>query len=156
VLIHINYQFKNGRAWGASVVGHDITEQKQTEEALQEWEEKYRTLTENVTDGIVVFQDNKVVFANPQTYQYSGFSKEDLLNINIWDLVHPDDKEITRERHVRVLSGEVLSDANEYRLVRKDGGYLWVRSRAILIEWEGRPAVLTFNTEITDQKSDVH
>jgi two-component system cell cycle sensor histidine kinase/response regulator CckA len=156
VLIHINYRFRDGLAWGATVVGQDITERKLTEGALREWEEKYRTLIENVTDGIVVFQDNKVVFANPQAFKHSGFSKEDLLNSDIWDLIHPDDKDFTRERHIRVLSGEILPDANEYRFVKKGGGYLWVRSRAILIEWEGRPAVLTFNEDITEQKHTIH
>ncbi|MFA6373339.1 MAG: PAS domain-containing protein, partial [Methanothrix sp.] len=44
----------------------DISKSNQIEEALKASEEKYRLLFENANEAIIVVQDNKVKFFNPQ------------------------------------------------------------------------------------------
>ena len=156
VLLNINNHYRDGRVWGATVVAQDITERKRVEEAVREWERKYRTVIENVTNGVVVVQDGKVVFANPLMFKATGYSEDELYNLDIWNLIHPDDKDVTLNRHLGILNGEMWPDANEFRFFQKDGTYSWIRGRAVLIEWESRPAVLTINEDITEQKRAIH
>ncbi|MDF1540888.1 MAG: PAS domain S-box protein, partial [Candidatus Thorarchaeota archaeon] len=52
------------RTFFASGMFTDITDKKKMELALEESEEKYRTLIENMQDGVVIIQDGNLVFTN--------------------------------------------------------------------------------------------
>ncbi len=50
----------------------DVTERKQTEEALQQSEEIYRMLIDNMQDGVFIIQDNKIQFVNEAFVRTAG------------------------------------------------------------------------------------
>jgi PAS domain S-box-containing protein len=92
VLLNAEYIKENGFPKAATVVVHDITERKISEEALRVSEEKYRLLVDNANDAIFIAQDGKIKFPNPKTVQMLGYSLEELLQIQYPDLVLPDDR----------------------------------------------------------------
>lgn len=71
----------------------DITQRKVIEKELIESEAKYKAIVDNNYDGIYIYKNNKVVFANERIYELSGYCAEEFASFNFWDIIHPDDKE---------------------------------------------------------------
>ena len=67
----------------------EIAERKRVEAALRESEAKYSGLVENSLTGIYIDQEGKIVFANRRFAQIYGYSKERLIGMESWRLVHP-------------------------------------------------------------------
>ncbi|MEI6185914.1 MAG: PAS domain S-box protein [Dehalococcoidia bacterium] len=121
-------------------------------QALQVSEEKYRLVVENARESILVAQDGMMKFANQNTARMTGYPEEELSSLPFVNLIHPDDRELVVDRHLRRLKGEVFEEVYPFRVVRSDGQFRWVEIQAILIEWEGRPATLNFLTDITGRR----
>ncbi len=75
---------EEGNPEGVIGVGRDITERKQSEHAVRESEAKYRSLFENVPDGVYRTKPNgEILAANPALVKMLGFnSLEELSNTN--------------------------------------------------------------------------
>ena len=59
----------------------------------------------------------------------TGFTREELLGKNPYDFIHPDDKDhFQNNAHLPALEGKVPDAAVEYRFLRKDGSYAWLRT----------------------------
>jgi two-component system, NarL family, sensor histidine kinase UhpB len=133
-------------------IGRDITDRKYVEEKLKESEEKYRLLVEHANEAIVVAQDGLLKYANPRAIIITGYSSEELVSTPFIDLIHPDDRKMVFDNHVRRLKGEVLPDVYSFRIVSKNGRIKWVEISAVVFTWEGRPATLNFLSDITERK----
>jgi len=130
----------------------DVTERKQMEKDLLESEEKYRLLIENANDAIFIAQDGIVKFPNPRTLETVGYSAEELAKIPFINLIHPEDRDMVIDRHIRRLEGEDLPSTYSFRVINKEGEQLWGQLSTVRIDWEGRPATLNFLRDITRQK----
>ncbi|NVM23156.1 MAG: PAS domain S-box protein [Desulfobacterales bacterium] len=130
----------------------EIEERKWAEEALLESEKKYSTLVENSLTGIYIDQDEKIVFANNRFAEIFGFTKEELIGIESWRLVHPEDRPLTRHLMARRLMGEDAPSEYEVRGLTKDGESMWIVKRNTRIEYQGKPAILGNVVNITEQK----
>ncbi len=130
----------------------EIDERKKAEAALRESEEKYRLLVENAEDAIFIAQDEAIKFSNPKTPDIIGYSAEELANIPFVRLIHPEDRGIVVERHMKRLKGEALPSTYPFRIITRAGGVLWVQLNTVLIQWNGRPATLNFLRDITGQR----
>ncbi|MBM4278969.1 MAG: PAS domain S-box protein [Deltaproteobacteria bacterium] len=143
---------KSGHTIGSVHVTRDITERKQAEAALLESAKKYRSLVDNANDAIFIVQDGFVKFQNPSALALSGFSEEEYAVTPFSNLVHPEDREMVLERYIKRMRGEEVPSPYSFRIFNRRGEELWVQLNAVLIEWEGRPAVLSFIRDITSQK----
>ncbi|PKN86776.1 MAG: hypothetical protein CVU51_06595 [Deltaproteobacteria bacterium HGW-Deltaproteobacteria-1] len=130
----------------------DITENKRTLEALHESEEKYRTLFENAGEAIVVVQGRKAVFLNPAMATITGYSNEELSSRPFVDFIHPDDREMVMNHHIRRLNGENLPSRYSFRFLHKTDGFRWVDLNVVRVNWKGEPATLNFIIDITERK----
>ncbi len=131
---------------------NDITNRKQMEEALKESEEKYHRVVEYANQGIFIAQDDVIKFPNPKMLEISGYSNEELCFKPFRQFIHPDDREMVAERHTKIVKGEEVPHICDFRVVDKDGNIKWVEVNSTLIIWEGRPAALTFSSDITERK----
>ena len=98
-------------------INRDITARKQAEAAVRESEEKYRALFENAVEAIFVVQDGKLVFSNPMTTRLVGYSSEELRNKSFVELVHPDDRNMVVERHMKKMRGEETPPLYSTRII---------------------------------------
>jgi PAS domain S-box-containing protein len=125
---------------------------KQNVPEMNNTESKNHTLFENTDEGVVVAQDEKFCYTNNQMEEITGYTNEELTSINLNKFAHPDDRQITRDWYRRRLRGEYPSVAYPFRIITKDLEIKWVLGTSIKIDWNGRPAVLGFITDITPQK----
>ena len=125
---------------------------KETEEVLREIEEKFRLVVENAKEGIIIIQDDKIVYTNPRVEQLSPFSKEEIFSQNFLNFIHPDDRKTLIRRYLQVKGGKRLSGYHDYRVIDQKGNTRWISVNSTHIDYEGKPAVLVFLTEITRRK----
>jgi two-component system, cell cycle sensor histidine kinase and response regulator CckA len=151
VEIHNRLIDSGGRQLILSTVS-DMTERKQTEETLQKSEEKYRLVVENAREAIVIVQDLKTVFVNRAATAMTGYSEEILASRSFTEFIHPHDRDMVLETHVKRLKGKKVRPVYCYRVISRDGGVKWAETNSIAIEWKGRPAVLSFINDITERE----
>jgi PAS domain S-box-containing protein len=144
--------------WVVTVI-RDVTEQKRAAEALRESEERYRMVSELVSDYAYSFRiepdGTPVLEWMTEAFQrIAGYMPAELLALGGWQVLwHPDDVALTQRRIRNLLAGQV--EMTEYRIVTRSGEVRWLRDYAqpIWDETEGR--VVRFigaAKDITDRK----
>lgn len=144
------YFTEEGDVIGTVYVYRDINERKKFEKALKNSEEKYRAVVENSVNTIIILQGNRLVYANSTTAVTMGYELDEIRRSDFLDFIHPDDRQAVIQRQIDRLTKKDLPNRFVFRIVRKDGGIYWVESRAEVIEWEGKPAILSVLVNVTD------
>ncbi|MFX1367757.1 MAG: PAS domain S-box protein [Promethearchaeota archaeon] len=132
----------------------DVTEIMKWQEELKASESKYRNLAEKSIQGIVISQDEAVVYCNQAYADIIGHSIEEVLEFgteDIWRTIHSDDHDRLKERYREYRQSQLTRTANEYRIVRPSGEIRWVESFVNVIEFDGRPAMQTAVIDITER-----
>ncbi len=132
-------------------MGIDIVERKRSEEALRESERKYSILVESSLTGIYIDQDERIVFANSRYAEMYGYSRQELMGLESWKLVHFEDRALTDQRRAKRLRGEDVPSEYRARGLTKSGKTIWVTRRNARIEYGGRPAILGNVVDITER-----
>lgn len=120
--------------------------------SLKESETKFRTLTEVTTSAVFIYQKTRFIYANHATLNLTGYTLDELLQLNFWDVVHPDFKEVIKERGLARQRGEKVPDHYEFKIIRKNGEERWVDFSSRQITFNGKPAALGTAYDITDRK----
>src|SRR4030042_6216994 len=90
--------YRPGKPYALQGIARDITDRKRAEKALRENEEKFRILAETNTAALVIFQGEKFCYVNPATEALTGYSKEELLKKNFGVFIHPEFRQLIKER----------------------------------------------------------
>ncbi|MCK4487819.1 MAG: PAS domain S-box protein [Desulfobacterales bacterium] len=130
----------------------ETLQRKRAEEALRESEKKYSTLVENSLTGIYVDQNEKIVFANNTLAEIYKYPMQELVGIQSWKLVHPEDRPLTSQTRAKRLKGGDAPSEYEARGLTRNGETIWIRRRNTLIEYKGRPAILGNVVDITERR----
>ena len=143
---------KEGNVIGIVGAARDFTERRRVEEALRDSEEKFRTLTETNAAAIFIYQGNNFRYVNPATEAITGYSKEELLTMKFWDVVHPEFKELVKERGLARQRWITVPMRYEFKIITKSGEERWVDATAGPIEFEGKPAAIGTAFDITERR----
>ena len=143
---------EQGEPDGVSGMIRDITKILATEQRLKESELKFRTLAEACPFGILIYQNDCWVYANPAAERISGFRLEELVGNAFWDIVHPEDKGLVIERGKARQRGENPQNTYEFRIIDKNGMLKWVLLTGVTIHYQGEPAGLIAVVDITERK----
>jgi diguanylate cyclase (GGDEF)-like protein/PAS domain S-box-containing protein len=127
-------------------------DRKRAAEALRESEGRFRTLAETAPSAIFIYQGAGFIYANASMAALTGYAREELESMNLWDMVHPDYKDLIRGRGLARLRGDEAPTSYQFKIVRKDGEERWVDFSAAVIDVGGRPAVLGTAFDITKRK----
>jgi PAS domain S-box-containing protein len=132
----------------------EIAGRKLVEETLRLSENRFRSLIENSADGIALVDPEGFVFyETPSVNHVLGYTPDELIGTNVFDLIHPDDRERIRQLH-QVISGEPgRSITSEHRELHKDGTWRWIEGTGynLLAEPGVKAIVLNFR-DITSRK----
>lgn len=135
-------------------VGIDITERKQIEEALQESEERFRSVVENSHDSIVIVDDNfRIIYVNEETSQLGGYSNEELMGRDFREFLDEKTRGFVEDRYLRRVRGENVLPKYELKIVCKNGEERDVEVKATPIsDKEGRTGIIAQLLDITERK----
>ena len=106
---------------------HDISQRQNTERALRESEEQYRSVIENISE--VVFRvslNGQIEYLNPAWEEITGFAVEESIGSSFLDLIHTEDIENHRGLFEQLLQCQVPFIRLETRHLSSSGDYRWV------------------------------
>lgn len=112
---------------------------KQAEDALVESEERYRDLFENANDLIqCVNAYGRFLYVNRAWQETLGYSEAEIVNMNVFDIIHPEFKQDCLQRFYRVMSGEKLEQVKA-AFVTKKGQTIFLEGNINCKFVEGHP-----------------
>jgi PAS domain S-box-containing protein len=136
-------------------IARDITERKRIEAALKESEEKYRSLVEQLNQGIIIIQDNRIVLANNAMTQINGYNINEMLAMSpqqVINIGHPENRNQLAKRIDERTQGKLIPEHSEWPIIRKDGTERWLEVLATNIIFNGKPAIQATLLDITERK----
>jgi len=131
------------------VTAFDISDRKKAEFSLKESEERFRTLAETTSAAIFIFRGQWIVYVNAAAEALTNYTRKELLSLQLWDLVHPDDFVTTHEEFARQMKkGKDLS-FKQLRIVTKRGEEKWVAFTGGATQLDGEEAIVATAFDIT-------
>ncbi len=113
---------------------------------------EFHLIVENAGEGIVVVQDFKIVYANKKISQITKYSVEEIKSLPLETFVYKDDLDRVLLNLEKRFKGLPVEKEYDFRLVTKDGEIRWFHIRPVIIQWNGKKAVLDFLVDITERK----
>ncbi len=108
----------------------DITERKKANQALQQSEIRYSSLFNSSLDAILLFnEDDRLIDANPALFNLLGYSKEELLDMTVEDIIYLEDRELSLEIWREYI--ESGNHSGELQLIDKNKNIFDVEYRAV-------------------------
>jgi PAS domain S-box-containing protein len=150
------YKDEDGNIAGVEGVCRDITERRDTEEALIQSERKYHALIEN-SPGVTWRSDRQgnTTFISSNVTDIYGYTPEEIYESgnDLWfKRIHLEDIEAVKSSYDDLFNKGGKFDI-EYRIQRRDGQWIWLRDRAVTTyEKDGSACAYGAFSDITDRK----
>ena len=142
----------DGTLVGMRGVSRDITERVASDTRLTESEAKFRLVCETLTTPVFLFQGVHLRYVNAASIAMMGYSEAELLAMPFWNILHPDERALARERGLARQRGEQFPPSLDYRVMTKSGETRWVEFTAVPTEFQGAPAILGTVVDVTERK----
>lgn len=127
---------------------------RKAEQALQENQDRFRSLIENALDIItVVGTDGKIRYESPSIERVLGYKPEELIGKSIWDYVHPEDIKSIINTFSKAIQNPAIAISTELRFQHCNGE--WHTLEAIsknFIEPCGTTSIVVNCRDITERK----
>ncbi len=149
----VNVVLEDGKPRWLRGIMVDITQQKETNESLIESEEKYRRLIENSPDAIVIYADEKIVYANEEGFRMIRAKNEsEVIGKSVMQFIHPESQSNILRRMKEVNMNNNATATIQEKFIRLDGTSIDVEIKAIPTIYERKLAVQVIVHDITERK----
>ncbi|RQO65275.1 histidine kinase [Pedobacter sp. KBW06] len=136
----------------------EIDKRKKSEAALRSSEGLWQFALEGAGDGVWEYNFlNQEVFFSKQYKKMLGYTEEEFKNDTAewYSRIHPEDLELVNKIDQDYAEGKILSHQREFRLRHKEGHYLWILDRGMVIDFtkDKLPErIVGTHTDITERK----
>ncbi len=130
----------------------EAVSRKNAVDALLKSEELYRTVVENASEGIIIYQDEQLKFVNPKVLEFSGLTEEEITNLEITDLFINEMDPVTGELFPFNPGSLIGAENLTLRMKTRNNSEKYVGANSVKISWKNKNAVLVFLTDITEQR----
>jgi PAS domain S-box-containing protein len=132
----------------------DASARKAAEAERLRNEARFRALIESAPEPIGIVRDGRYRYANRACIDAFGFSDpESLYATPVNAMLDAEEAAIRDAREELILSGGAAQSALTYRFRRRDGSIAFLEVSAVLVEYEGKPSVLTMARDITARRN---
>ena len=125
-----------------------------TEQELAETRRQYKKLVEQNFVGIYIIQGGEFIYVNPKLADIHGYDREAIIGMSPLELVAPDERDRVRENLKRRLDGEVEDIQYHTVGLTKDGERIDIGLHGSRIRYDGEPAVIGAELDITERKEN--
>jgi two-component system, cell cycle sensor histidine kinase and response regulator CckA len=95
-----------------------------TEDALRKSEEHFRSLIDNASDIVTILGEDGIFrYASPSVQRLLGYAPSELLERNVFELLHPDDLVAVADALARALGEPGTPHSAEFRFRHRDGSW---------------------------------
>ncbi len=145
---------KDGKPLRVIGTHSDITRRRQTEAALRESEEKFRSIVENALVGIFLIDDAYCfAYANDELGRILHYSSEELVGMDFRNILSEESHAFVTDYYIRRRRGEQLPSRYELSVVRQDGQVRYCEMSATIVRnAAGRLHTMGQFVDITERK----
>lgn len=122
-------------------------------QALRQSQERYRAVIEHIGEGMVVVQNERVVFVNFRATEILEATKADIIEGGLVSRFHRDDRDGLVERMRRRTHGLEVSEYRQIRLQVGNKPMKWLEFGDNLVPWDGGQGLLVFFLDVTQRHS---
>jgi diguanylate cyclase (GGDEF)-like protein/PAS domain S-box-containing protein len=136
------------------VVLRDVTDRARSTVALEQARRRFQQAFHSAPTGmaLVRLDDSRIVDANQSLADMLDRPLESLIGAGIREITHPDDLRAAATQRARLELGIADTYLLEQRYVRRDGSFVWARTRVSVTEDEGVALAITHIEDVTDQR----
>lgn len=121
------------------------------DQVLRDSEEKYRTLVENSQDVIYIYRGDHFLHMNKRGSEVTGYTHEELMQMKVWDFLHPDDLKRVYAAGKARIQGADSPTGYTARVLTKSGKAIPMELVAVMIPYQGEPAIMGIARDVTER-----
>ncbi len=118
--------------------------------ALERSERNFRAVSETAACAIFIHNGTQVVYRNRIAAEMIGMQQGEAREM--WERVHPQDREMVKSRATARLRGEDPPARYEFRIIRPDGAVVWLDLTATTVEYAGASCILATAFDVTERR----
>jgi PAS domain S-box-containing protein len=119
--------------------------------ALQQSQERYRSVIEHVAEGMVVVQDERIVFVNTRATEILEATREEIITHGVAHRIRQEDWGVMTDRVHRRLTGQSLPERCQVQFENASKSMKWIEFGDNLVPWDGRLGLLIFFLDVTER-----
>lgn len=143
---------KDGSFEKITGIMRNISQRIAAEKALKASEERFRKLSEASAAAVMISKGKKFHFVNQAAVRISGYSEQELMQMDMLDLVHPDHFSLLIERLEKREQALPLSNRFEIKILHKSGEERWIDVTSESTRLDEDMAVVATAFDITERK----
>jgi PAS domain S-box-containing protein len=145
---------EDGRATRIVGTHVDLSHIKKAEKAKEISDQMFRMISANTSDMFVIHNpDYSMNYISESIIGLTGYTAEEYMNFDPIENVHPEDRELLKEKLYELISGMETIVA-DYRIFHKNGDSIWVETRSKTIRNDDGEiiSIISSTNDITDKK----
>jgi PAS domain S-box-containing protein len=144
--------FEDGKK-GLTLILEDITAQVLAEREIRDREERFRMMAENIHDGLIIMENEKVVFVNRRIAEITGYSFEELWKMDPFSIIDPEDQQAVAGQIQKMDRKDPGLTELRMWILRKDGQRRFTSARISAVQHAETRYAFIILTDITELKA---